>query len=120
MNKRLIDIRKALNLNQESFGKRLGVGASAISRLEKGDRNITEQMFISICREFNINGEWLRTGQGEMFAPVNDFYYDLGYYTKNASDLDKAIIIELLKMDQNTKQAMLDYWKNVIAKLDNN
>lgn len=67
MNKRVKELRKALGLTLEKFGERVGVTKVAISNIEKGNRNVTEQMFKSICREFNANSEWLRTGQGEMF-----------------------------------------------------
>lgn len=70
MNDRIKKIRKVKDLNQEEFGKRLGVTKTAISRLEAGERNITEQMLLSICREFDINEDWLRTGEGEMFKMI--------------------------------------------------
>ena len=72
MNKRFKEIRKNLNLTQESFGSRLGVTRTAICNIEKGERNITDKMFKSICREFNVNEEWLRTGKGEMFNYLED------------------------------------------------
>ena len=50
MNERLNLLRKTLKISQEEFGKRLGVTGASISRLEKGERNITEQMIKSICR----------------------------------------------------------------------
>ena len=53
-------------MSMEQFGERLGVQKSAISKIEKGDRSLTEQMLKAICREFNINEEWLRTGDGDM------------------------------------------------------
>ena len=59
MNERLNLLRKTLNISQEEFGKRLGVTGASISRLEKGERNITEQMIKSICREFNVDYIWL-------------------------------------------------------------
>lgn len=56
-------------LSQSDFGAKIGVSGAAISRLESGDRAITEQNIKSICREFNVNETWLRTGEGEMFQP---------------------------------------------------
>lgn len=67
-NERVHQIRAALNLTLEKFGKRLGVTKVAISNIEKGHRKLTEQMRKSICREYLINEEWLQTGNGEMFV----------------------------------------------------
>ena len=52
MNERLKELRKCLGVNQEEFSTKIGVTRSAISRLESGDINFTEQMIISICRAF--------------------------------------------------------------------
>lgn len=72
MNERIKELRKKLGLTLEKFGDRLGVGKTAINKLEKGENNVTDQMFKSICREFNVNEEWLRTGEGEMFQIPDD------------------------------------------------
>ena len=71
-NERIKELRKTLNLTLDKFGERLGVTRATVSRLEKGERNLTEQMFKSICREFNVNVDWLRTGNGEMFKKCDD------------------------------------------------
>lgn len=71
MNERLKELRKQLGLTLEEFGKRVGITRSAVGRIEKGERAVTEQMFISVCREFNVNESWLRTGEGEMFAEMD-------------------------------------------------
>lgn len=71
MNERIKVLRKKLNLSQESFGERLGITGGGISKLESGQRNITEQMIKSICREFNVSYLWLKTGEGEMFESVD-------------------------------------------------
>lgn len=72
VNERIRKLRKSLGLTLEKFGGRLGVGKTAINKLEKGENNVTDQMFKSICREFNVNEEWLRNGTGEMFAVPED------------------------------------------------
>lgn len=59
MNTRLHHLRKLLKLSQEDFGKPLGVTGASISRLENGTRNLTKQMILAICREYNVRQEWL-------------------------------------------------------------
>lgn len=69
---RIKELRIALKMSQDDIGKKLGVTRAAISRLENGERNVTEQMVLAICREFNVNEKWLRTGEGEMFEKKNN------------------------------------------------
>ena len=64
MNRRITELRKALSLTMEAFGQKLGVTKSSISNIESGRRKLTEQMILSICREFGVNEEWLRNGTG--------------------------------------------------------
>lgn len=69
---RVRKLRKKLKLTMENFAKPLGVGKTAISKLENGERSLTDQMAKSICREYGVNEKWLRTGEGEMFAETGD------------------------------------------------
>ena len=64
-------IRKSLGVTLEKFGEPLGVTKAAISRLENNVNSITGQMVLSICREYNVNEVWLRTGEGEMFVKLS-------------------------------------------------
>lgn len=67
MNENVKILRKELHMTQEEFAQRLGITGGGISKLEKGERNLTEQMAKSICREFNVSYAWLVDGVGEMF-----------------------------------------------------
>ena len=60
-------IRKDQGLKQKDFGEKLGVTDAAISRIESGQRGVTDQMKKSICTLFNINLEWLEHGTGDMY-----------------------------------------------------
>lgn len=70
INERVKMIRKEKKLTMEAFGKQLGVTKVAISRIESGDRNVTDQMFLAICNTFNVNPDWLRDGVGEPFKEM--------------------------------------------------
>lgn len=71
MNERIKELRKALGLTLDKFGERVGVSRSAMGNIENGVRGVTDQMFKSICREFNVREEWLRTGKLPMFVQMN-------------------------------------------------
>lgn len=70
LKERIKELRKTLDLTLEEFGNKIGVTKTTISRIENGVNSVTNQMLTSICREFNVNEEWLRTGEGEMFVPL--------------------------------------------------
>ena len=73
---RIKDVRNSLGLTLEKFGEKLGVTKTAISRIEKGERSLTEQMTKSICREFGVDYIWLTTGEGEMFVDTDDDFIE--------------------------------------------
>lgn len=102
---RVKQIRKENNLTLEKFGDRVGVTKQTISRIENGINSLTDQMILSICREFNANEEWLRTGKGEMFVPLNRTQQ----IAKLTTDLFKGekdsfkerLLFALSKLDEN-------------------
>nr|DAK33777.1 MAG TPA: helix-turn-helix domain protein [Caudoviricetes sp.] len=71
MGERVKELRKVLGLSGEKFGEKIGVTRSAISDIERGRNGLSEQNILAICREFNVNEEWLRTGTGEMFKDMS-------------------------------------------------
>lgn len=70
MNERLKELRKKLGLTQQEFAERLGIKRNAVTNYEVG-RNEPADMVVSlICREFGVNEEWLRTGDGPQFVEI--------------------------------------------------
>lgn len=91
MKERIKELRKTLGFTLEKFGKNLGVGKNAISRIETGKSKLTNQMFTAICNVNwdgkYVNEEWLRNGTGEMFKKpsnkaLNQLKYDYGLTNK--------------------------------------
>ncbi|MFG6320696.1 MAG: helix-turn-helix domain-containing protein [Lachnospiraceae bacterium] len=64
-NDRIKYLRKELNLTLVEFSSKLGITHAALSNIENGKRNVTEQLRKSICREFRVDPIWLATGEGE-------------------------------------------------------
>ena len=114
LNNRLKELRKNhLHLTQAEFGKKIGLTDVAISRYEKGERNITQQVFVSICREFNVNEEWLRTGKGEMFNKENLFSLDEFLKRQEATNLEIEIVKLLFSFDKKTRGELISKLKNI-------
>ena len=66
LGERVKEVRKTQDMTLEEFGKRLSVTKVTMSNIERGNRSLTERMLKDICREFNINEKWLKTGEGDM------------------------------------------------------
>lgn len=71
---RIKALRKALaaeygKCTMEDFGERIGVSRDVIANLEYGRVEPSELIIKSICRTYDVNETWLRTGEGEMFNP---------------------------------------------------
>lgn len=72
MNERIKELRKSLGLTQEKFSNRIGIKRNTLANYEIGRNDPIDGIVFSICREFNVNEEWLRTGEGEMFEKKNN------------------------------------------------
>lgn len=103
---RIKDLRKSQGMTLEQFGERCGVGKTAISKLERGERSLTNQMSASICREFGVSKDWLENGIGEMY--IKSDVFDLGEYAKQhgITDLELEIIKTYLKIPVAKREAV--------------
>lgn len=105
VNLRIKQVRENIKLSQTDFGKRLGLGRSYISAIELGQRTIKDRLIYEICREFGVSEKWLRTGEGDIYAPkahptkiskMLDLFNELDVTQQNA-------IINLMKSMQENK-----------------
>lgn len=107
---RVREIRKTLGLTLEKFGERLGVGKTAVSKIEHEQCALTDQMVKSICREFSISEEWLRTGSGNMRIPVEDeaaaAVSDLVEKSNPLYDIIKGIMVAYQKLDGPSREVI--------------
>ena len=69
MNERIRSVRTAAGLTQPEFAEKLGLTKNFISLIENGQREPSDRTVRDICRVFNVNEAWLRTGEGEMKTP---------------------------------------------------
>ena len=113
---RVKEIRKSLDLTLEKFGEKLGVTKTTISRIEKGINNLTEQMTISICREYNVNYDYLIRGEGDMFDDLPQTVIDELCLQYNLSDSEKAIIEMYVSLPEDFRQLLKERTTELLHK----
>ncbi len=89
---RVRKIRNDLGLTAEKFGKQLGVGKTAISNIENGKRNLTEQMIKAICREYNASYDWLMYENGDPFDDLPQTILDELCKQYDLDEYDRFIV----------------------------
>lgn len=104
MNKRIKEIRQNAGMTQREFADRIGVSRNTIAAYETDVRVPIDAIIVSICREFNVNEDWLRTGLGNMYAEVNpdiQLSKALGSLLREeAGSFKKQLILSLLELNQ--------------------
>ena len=91
MNERIKRIRHELGLTQTEFAKRIGLKQNSMALIESGKRNTSAQAILSICREYGVNENWLRTGEGEMFEQLTEQQKLMKYTALLLKNKDSAI-----------------------------
>lgn len=118
MNERITELRKVLSLSMEEFGKKLGVTRSSISNIESGRRGLTDQMILSICREFNVREDWLRFGSGTMFLPEPKNEIENLVRKYNLNQMEYIFLEHYLNLDDSDRESIFNFVKDVLADFD--
>ena len=114
MHERIKQLRKVLNLSQESFSSKLNISRSHFAMIENGSKNITDRVFSDICRVFNVNEEWLINGTGEMFAPTFNDKLDQLATEYNFSKLEYTFFSSYLKLDEKKREAVTEFLESIV------
>lgn len=116
-NERIKQVRKSINLTLEEFGAHIGITRAAMSKVENGRRNVTEQVRRAVCREFGVNEEWLLTGEGEMFLEPLSRQLDAIYQRHQLTPEDRIMMEEFLLLGPEVRRGILDYIHRVSKRL---
>lgn len=101
INDRIKLIRQSNSLSQSEFGKRIHLSASQIACYENKVRTVTDRAVNDICREFDINKNWLLYGEGEMIHTMSsdeEFLYLVGQFSAENDEFKKRIIKGMLQL----------------------
>lgn len=130
MNERLKKLRKTLDLTQQDFANRIGVKRNTVATYEMGRSSPSDSAVSLICREFNVNENWLRNGgtDDDMFIKLNEDE-ELAMYTQMLLDsttddvianMIKKFICIYEKLDPNSKKILMNIADELIDNQKNN
>ena len=111
MNNRIAEVRKTYNLTQEKFAERIGLTRNFVWMIEKGDRVPSDRTIADICREFQVDEHWLRTGEGEMLRPMSrndELAQFLGQVIQDDEGFRRSLLTVMSRMTTD-EWAMLEH-----------
>lgn len=103
LNSRIKQVRKALGMSQDEFGNGIGLGRGAITNIELNKTNPKPLVVQLICKTYNVNEMWLRTGEGEMFVQrtrsqeIVDF---MGELVQTDNEFKRRFVAALARLDE--------------------
>lgn len=120
MNERIKELRKILELNQTDFGNRIGIKQGSVAAYESGARTPIDAVIISICREFGVNEEWLRSGEGEMFCKLetNDIVVKATRLLGEKDPMFEAFVETYSTLSPSDRKVLMDFGVSLVKSLN--
>lgn len=115
MNSRVKNLRKnILKMSMEAFGDKIGLSKAAISSFEAGKNGMSDMAVLAICREYDVNEEWLRDGTGEIFREPDEFSLDEVLSNAEISKAEARIIKAYFQLPKETREKILEWLRNAV------
>ena len=118
LGERIKKARKALDLTQQKFADQIGTTQNALTGYETGRRNPSSSVINNICKTFDVNEEWLRTGKGELFNAKSSAAMEALARECGLTHSDLVLIEKFLSMKQESRLAVAEYMLEVAAALN--
>ena len=120
MNERVKEIRDNLGLTLQAFAEPLGITKGALSNIEKGRNKVTDQLIKSICHIYNVNENWLRTGEGSMFNRTKETFLAEMQKQYSLSDFQVEIVKSYLELSDRDRESIDKFISSCCKNADNN
>lgn len=100
-------------MTQTEFANRIGSMQNTITRYETNNRNPSASVIALICKEFNVNEEWLRTGEGEMFNPAPTDVLDRLAREYKLSNAAYIVVEKFVNLHPEKRNELIDFFVDV-------
>lgn len=121
MKDRVKKVRNYFGMSQSDFGKKISISRSAVWKIENGENTPSEQTLNLICKEFNINMDWLKTGDGEMHNYPKDetasIVSELLEEKNSTYDIILGIMKTYQKLDEKSQKAIDNFAEELLKEL---
>lgn len=116
INDRFALLRKACNKTQKDFAEVLGLSQPAINGMENGKREILDRHLLMLqnWKEYHVNIDWLKTGEGEMFLMDEGDALEALRIAYDLTDLQFDIVATFVRMAPADREIMLDFMRGVM------
>lgn len=105
-----------INKTQKVFGSQIGLKPNSVSDIERNKHNPTDQTIKVICKEFNVNEEWLRNGTGEMSNEETTFSLDDYAKNNNLTEMEKKLIVGFMGLEPEIRESIYSIFENAFSK----
>lgn len=119
MDERLKELRKSLGLTQEEFSKKIGIKRNTLANYEIGRNEPIDAVFFSICSVFNVNEDWIRNGQGEMFIETEETFISGLSKQYDLDELDQVILESYVALTKAQRNGVKEFFKFVSKSIQN-
>jgi len=122
MYKRLKKIRKELDMTQQEFADGIGIARGNISAYEVGKNAPSDAVISLICTKYNVNENWLRTGEGDMFVKLS-YSDEIAQFvgqlmTEEDDSFKKRLVSGLAALDETGWKVLEDFLDSIQIKKD--
>lgn len=120
MKDRMRKLRKQLDLTQQEFADRIGMKRNTVANYETGRNEPSAAVISLICREFNVNEEWLRAGEGEMFCELetNDIVAKATRLLGEKDPVFEAFVETYSTLSPSDRKVLMDFGVNLVKSLN--
>ena len=116
---RITLVRTDAGLTMTAFAERLNLSKSSISLAESDKSKLSKRVILDICEKFNVNPEWLETGEGKPKKKKKTPVLKLLKAEYKLDDMDIEMIENYLQLKPIERQVFKDYIKGTSKKIRN-
>lgn len=117
MRERLVKIRKSLHMSQEKFCENISFTRSGLASIECGKNSVNDRLIYAICKEYNVNEDYIRYGKEPMFreptSVENELAKKITEVIKSDDDWEKNMILKYLQLPQEKRNIVKEFLKSI-------